>query len=393
MQNYIDLIKDILENGVDKPDRTGVGSRSVMGRTLRWDLSQGFPLVSVRPVPMRAVFEENMFFLRGQTDTNILAKKGIGIWKGNTSREFLDKTGLPHLPEGNMGYGYSHQWRNFNGFSKIIPENIDTILKDAKNPPASPHMNIWATWSTMILACYDPTNHLYDEFGAKNIFVSTRWLEFENFLEDLLIYQEWPQIQLRRYKADKAYFDNSTVTYSQPSFNEYLISQDASIPVGIDQIRGLVDGIQANPYSRRHIISGWNPSQLDEMALPPCHLMNMYSVTDGKLNSCFVMRSNDVPYGLPFNIAGYALLNYIFAKLLGYQPGELVYMGWDIHIYQNQMKLAEEIIHREPRPLPQLEITKDLKSLDDLFALEYTDLKLTGYNPYPDVKDKPRMAT
>lgn len=309
MENYKNLIIDVLENGKDKPDRTGVGSRSVFGRMLRWDLAKGFPLQTTRRVPLRIAFEETMFFLRGHTQTKLLEEKNINIWKGNTSREFLDKRGLSHLPEGDMGKGYGYQWRHW--------ETLDAKIY----------------WS---------------------------WANEEN---------------VESVKRGKE----------------------------VDQIAELLAGIEKDPYSRRHIVTGWNPGQLKDMALPPCHMMHMYSVEDsnnqqeyvvedGRLNSCFIMRSNDVPFGLPFNIASYALINHIFAKYLGYKPGELVYFGWDVHIYQNQIEMCKEIIQRDPRPLPTLNIKKDLNTFDDIMNLQWEDIELIGYDPHPDVQNKPGMA-
>jgi thymidylate synthase len=301
MDNYKDLIRDILDNGVDKPDRTGVGSRAVFGRMLRWDLAKGFPIQTTRRVPFRIAFEETMFFLRGETNTKLLEEKNINIWKGNTSREFLDKRGLQHLPEGDMGKGYGYQWRQ---------------------------------WETP----------KYDDEKSQ--------------CEDLDMYQI----------------------------------------LETDQIANLLTGLRNDPYGRRHVVTGWNPGQLHEMALPPCHMLHMYSaegdftVDKGKLNNCFVMRSNDVPFGLPFNIASYALINHIFAKHLGMQPGELVYFGWDVHIYQNQMDMCKEMLERDSRPLPILNIKKDLPTFDDILNLQWEDIELIGYDPHPDVKNKPGMA-
>lgn len=304
MQNFIDLYKDILENGIDKSDRTGIGSRAVFGRMLRWDLADGFPIITTRKVPLRIAFEETMFFLRGETNTKLLEEKRINIWKKNTTREFLDARGLQHLPEGDMGKGYGYQWRH---------------------------------WETM---------------DAKQV-----W--------------SWGHEQ---------YID--------------VIKRGPEV----DQIKDLLEGIKKDPFGRRHVVTGWNPGHLHEMALPPCHMLHMYSVegeltvNNGKLNNCFVMRSNDVPYGLPFNIMGYALLNHIFAKYLGLTPGELVYFGWDVHIYQNQMDMVKEQLTREPKPLPTFNIKKDLNTFDDILNLQWEDVELIGYDPHPDIADKPEMA-
>jgi len=275
LENFTNLLKDILENGIDKPDRTGVGVRSVWGRSLRWNLAEGFPMVTTRKVSFRIAFEETMFFLRGERDTKKLEEKKINIWKGNTSREFLDNRGLHHLEEGDMGYGYSHQWRNFGGV-------------------------------------------------------------------------------------------------------------DEPLTAGVDQVRNLVTGLVEDPYSRRHIVSAWNPQQLEQTPLPPCHIMHQYQVMpNNKLNSSFYMRSNDVYLGLPTNIMGYAFLNMAFSKLCGYTPGELVYFGSDVHLYHNQLEVAEMQAQREPRPLPQLVFHKDFKTFDELLQLEWSDIEIVGYDPHP----------
>lgn len=280
---YLDILRQILEKGVDRPDRTGVNSRSIWHASMQVDLAHGFPILTTRKVALRIAFEETWFFLRGETDTKKLEEKKINIWKGNTSREFLDSRGLHHLPEGDYGKAYGFQWRNFGG---------------------------------------DP------------------------------------------------------ISYT----------------VGVDQLSELVKGLQNDPYSRRHIISAWNPSQLYEMALPPCHLYQQYQILDGKLNSAFVMRSNDFLYGNPYNMMSYALLNHVLAKLLKLEPGILGFTGMDVHLYQNQLDIAAQQVNRAYTDLPELRINKDINSLDDILKMEYSDIELIGYNPLPDFKDKPPMA-
>lgn len=282
MQNYLNLIEDVLTNGVDKGDRTGVGTRAIFGAMMKWDLSEGFPIITTRKVALRIAFEETWFFLNGETDTTKLENKNINIWKGNTSREFLDSRGLNNLPVGSIGTGYSHQWRNFGG----------------------------------TVGCKD----------------------------------------------------------------------------GVDQIVNLLEGLKKDPHSRRHIISAWNPPQLSGTPLPPCHLYNQYAINNGRLDSSFMLRSADLIYGTPYNIMGYALLNVVFAKYLGLEPGKLVYFANDVHIYSNQIEIAKMQILRKPKQLPTLNINKEINTLDDILSLQFSDIVLSDYEPWPDMKDKPPMA-
>ncbi len=244
-----------------------------------------------------------MFFARGESDTKKLEEKKINIWKGNTSREFLDSVGLNHLPEGSLGRGYGVQWRD---------------------------------WRSSTIDCFD------NKYGNSN-------------------------------DAERYFGAIVDVKHT-------------------DQLKNLLDGLKNDPNGRRHIISSWNVGELDQMALMPCHYLQQYYVRDGKLDSLFSMRSTDTIYGLPYNLMSYAFLNHAFAKILGLEPGNLTYFGADVHIYKNQLWMAEEMVKREERPFPQLIIHKELKTLDDFLSLEYSDVELVDYDPHPDFKDKPPMA-
>lgn len=304
MKNYTDFIEKIIKTGVKKEDRTGVGTISIFGDMLKFDISKNFPLLTARKIALRIAFEETMFFLRGETDTKKLEEKKINIWKGNTSREFLDSRGLTHLPVGDMGKGYGYQW--------------------------------------------------------------ARW---ENYT-------------IKSYKDFIEHEDGSVTFIDAKILKEH-----------VNQIKNLLNDMKNNPNSRRHLVTAWNPGQLDEMALPPCHLLHQYNIEDGKLNSLFFMRSNDCMYGLPYNIAGYALLNYIFSKYLGLTPGELTYMVGDAHIYLNQLDIANELINRTIPDLPTLKIIKELNTFEDIENLQFDDLFLENYNPNSDFQNKPPMAT
>ena len=297
---YLDVMAQIVMEGVDRPDRTGIGSRAIWGCNIEIDLADGFPIPTTRKTSARIAFEETWFFLRGETDTKKLEEKKINIWKGNTTREFLDARGLDYLPEGHLGKGYGFQWRNFGG----------DYHKDYQNG------------------------------------------------------------MVQGFATDYTKHDGN----------------------GFDQVIATLEGLKKDQNGRRHIISGWNPAQLHEMALPPCHLYQQYQILDGKLNSQFLMRSWDFLYGAPFNIMGYALLNHAFAKYLGLKPGKLLAMGTDVHLYDNQLEIAAEQMDRQPLDLPTLEIKKDLNTIQDILDLEWDDIEITGYKARPDFKNKPGMA-
>lgn len=289
-RQYLNIMEDVIINGIDRPDRTGIGSRAIWHQSMRINLQKGFPIITTRKVALRIAFEETWFFLRGETDTKKLEEKKINIWKGNTTREFLDNRNLDYLPEGHMGKGYSFQWRNFDG----------------------------------------------------------------------------------------DYIDRNT----NPQSDE----------TGTDQVIYLLKGLKHDPNGRRHIITAWNPNQVHEAALPPCHLYQQYQILDGKLNSSFVARSQDFLYGTPYNVMGYALLNEVFSKYLKLTPGILGYLGEDVHLYANQIDMAKEQTLRIPSKLPTIRINKNIKTIDDILNLEYSDIELNNYNAQPDFENKPAMA-
>ena len=282
---YDALLSDVIENGEDRKDRTGVGTRSLFApESICYSLSHSFPLLTRRKIFFRGVVEELLFFLRGERDTYRLEQLGVNIWHGNTTREFLDSRGLYHLDAGDMGAGYGWQWRRFN----------------------------------------------------------------------------------QPLKRENAMFG----------------------PPAIDQIANVIESIKEDPYSRRHIVSAWNPAQLDEMALPPCHIMFQFYVSTNNQLSCHMyQRSVDIGCGLPFNIASYALLTTIIAKGCGLGLRELTISMGDAHVYSNHVDRLKDMLEtREPRELPTLTIARDLKSIRDIEALCYEDIILENYNPHPTIK-------
>jgi len=256
---YLGLLDDILQNGVDRGDRTGTGTRGVFGRQLRFDLSAGFPLLTTKKVHLKSIILELLWFLRGDSNVRWLQEQGVTIWD-----EWANE-------EGELGPVYGKQWRS---------------------------------WET----------------------------------------------------------------------------KDGRV---IDQIANVVNAIRTNPNSRRHIVSAWNPAEVDQMALPPCHCLFQFFVADGKLSCQLYQRSADVFLGVPFNIASYALLTQMMAQVTGLQPGEFVHTFGDAHLYMNHFDQAKLQLSRTPYAPPQMLINPERK---DIFAFEYSDFKLEGYTAHPTIK-------
>jgi thymidylate synthase len=250
---------EILASGARKTDRTGTGTLSVFGRQLRFDLSQGFPLVTTKKLHLRSIIHELLWFLNGDTNIRYLKENGVSIWD-----EWADENG-------DLGPVYGHQWRS------------------------------------------------------------------------------WPAPDGRR----------------------------------IDQITQVIEQIKAKPDSRRHIVTAWNPSEVDKMALPPCHALFQFYVADGRLSCQLYQRSADYFLGVPFNIASYALLTHMFAQQCDLEAGEFVWTGGDVHLYTNHLEQARLQLTREPFPLPELIIHNKPASV---FEYKFEDFEISGYQAHPAIK-------
>jgi thymidylate synthase len=277
---YINLIKHILQNGISKDDRTGIGTLSIFSYNMTFNLRESFPLLTTKKVYWKGVVEELLWFISGSTNSNILKEKGVKIWEGNSSREFLDSRGLSHYDQGDIGAGYGFQWRHFG-----------------------------AKYTNM-----------YDNYHGK----------------------------------------------------------------GIDQLKDVIYKIKNTPNDRRIIMSAWNPTDLDKMALPPCHIFVQFWVdTDKKeLHSQMYQRSCDVGLGVPFNIASYSLLTCIIAKLCDLTPGDFHYCMGDTHIYKNHIDAMKLQITREPYDFPKIKI-KDITDIDNI---KFDDIELIDYKYYENIK-------
>ncbi|EDF0871286.1 thymidylate synthase [Salmonella enterica subsp. enterica serovar Enteritidis] len=340
MKQYLALMQDILDNGVVKKDRTGVGTLSVFGRQLRFDLKEGFPLVTTKKVHLKSIIHELLWFLDGDTNVKYLQENGVKIWN-----EWANE-------EGELGPVYGQQWREW----------MDTKML-----------------------------YLWDE-RSKDV--------------------------LRK----RGYHYIGTIAEDNPEESIVIYSKSH------DQISKVIQQLREDPDSRRIIVSSWNVSDLDDMALNPCHnyfqfyttemslleRLEWYEVNEPekiasaplikhediddeerlhvtldregiprrKLSCFFLMRSNDVFLGLPFNIASYALLTHIVAQQLNMVPDELVYSGVDVHLYSNHLEQAKLQLTREPYPLPKLVIKR---KPDSIFEYKYEDFELVGYQAHPHI--------
>tara|TARA_B110000090_G_scaffold96042_1_gene108201 strand:- start:731 stop:1525 length:795 start_codon:yes stop_codon:yes gene_type:complete len=259
MNQYLELLKHVKVNGTVKSDRTGTGTTSCFGYQMRFNLAEGFPLLTTKKLHLRSIIHELLWFLKGDTNIKYLKDNGVKIWDA-----WADENG-------DLGPVYGYQWRS------------------------------------------------------------------------------WP-------------------------------NPDGS---QTDQIEKLIDSLKNNPDSRRHIVSAWNPSFIDDMALPPCHCLFQFYVADGKLSCQLYQRSADVFLGVPFNIASYAILTMMIAQVCGYEVGDFVHTFGDVHIYSNHMEQADIQLSRDPRPLPQMKLNPEVKNLMD-FTFE--DFTLENYDPHPHIK-------
>lgn len=308
LDQYLQLCQHILENGTDKEDRTGTGTRSVFGYQMRFDLQQGFPLLTTKRTHFKLIRSELLWFLKGDTNVKTLIADQNYIW----NEWAFDK------------------WVNSEEYDG--PDMTDFGLRAASDLEFK---------------------KIYDQ-------------EMDRFNKRILEEEEF---------ANK-YGDLG------PVYGKQWRSWPASNGGVIDQIENVIRMIKMNPDSRRLIVSAWNPAEVDDMALPPCHTLFQFYVADGKLSCQLYQRSADVFLGVPFNIASYALLTHLIAKECGLDVGEFVHTLGDAHIYKNHFNQVKEQLSREPRELPRLIINEE----KSIFDMTIDDIKTEGYNPHPPIK-------
>ena len=259
MQPYLNLLQRILDEGIEKTDRTGTGTKSIFGHQMRFNMEDGFPLLTTKKLHLKSIIYELLWFLKGDTNIKYLKEHGVRIWD-----EWADE-------DGNLGPVYGHQWRS------------------------------------------------------------------------------WPD------------YNGGT----------------------IDQIQNVINLIKHHPDSRRMMVTAWNPAEIEQMALPPCHCLFQFYVADGRLSLQLYQRSADTFLGVPFNIASYALLLQMMAQVTGLKVGEFIHTTGDTHLYLNHLEQAKLQLTRTPRTLPQMKLNPDIKSL---FDFQYEDFELQNYNPWPHIK-------
>ena len=259
MEQYLELVKEILDHGIEKEDRTNTGTVSIFGHQTRYNLSKGFPLVTTKKIHFKSVVHELLWFIRGDTNVKYLQENGVRIWDA-----WADGNG-------DLGPIYGAQWRN--------------------------------------------------------------WSNGEND--------------------------------------------------GVDQLGQAIKAVKTNPDSRRHIVTAWNPLEVNDAALPPCHALFQFYVASGKLSCQLYQRSADVFLGVPFNIASYALLTHMVSQVCNLQVGDFIHTLGDAHIYKNHIPQVKKQLQRDLRPLPVIELNPDITDIDDF---KYEDIKLIGYHPHSHIK-------
>ncbi|MFI3319719.1 MAG: thymidylate synthase [Rikenellaceae bacterium] len=293
MRQYLDLLAKIKGEGVVKGDRTGTGTKSIFGHQMRFDLSEGFPLLTTKKVFLKGIIHELLWFLKGDTNIKYLVDNGVHIWDNDAYRYYTEL---------------------------CAEEGIAPIVKDEflKAETAGTASNIDGY-------LYGDLNHVYGH----------QWRSWGGYSGET-----------------------------------------------IDQIEQVVRQIKESPNSRRMIVSAWNVAEVEDMALPPCHVLFQFYVADGRLSCMLYQRSADTFLGVPFNIASYALLTMMIAQVCGLEAGEFIHTLGDTHLYLNHFEQVEEQLSREPRALPRMKINPEVKSVFDFM---FSDFELEGYDPYPTI--------
>lgn len=308
-QAYLALCKELMNDGMIKSDRTNTGTYSFFGKQIRFNLQEGFPLLTTKRVPFRLIASELLWFLKGDTNIRYLLEHNNNIWNEWAFKNWVDSS--------------EYSGPNMDDFG--VRSQKDALFKQQ----------------------YDEQMAIFKDKILKDDTFAERYGDL-----GLVYGSQW-----RRWKTS----NNDT----------------------IDQIQDVINSIKTNPDSRRHIVSAWNPEDIPNMALPPCHTLFQFYVHDGKLSCQLYQRSADIFLGVPFNIASYALLTHLIAEECGLVPGEFVHTFGDVHLYSNHTQQMELQLSRTPKALPELKIKTKKASI---FDYELEDFEIIGYEPHPSIK-------
>ena len=293
MKQYLDLLKLVKETGIKKEDRTGTGTISIFGHQMRFNLQDGFPLMTTKKVNLDSIIHELLWFIKGDTNIRYLVQNGVNIWNDWPFQSWLNETG-----QSDKYAMHSKEWK------EMMKTFVETIIRD---------------------------EGFASQYGDLGPVYGKQWRDFE----------------------------------------------------GVDQLEKVIEDIKNSPDSRRLIVSAWNPKDIPVMiksGLPPCHTLFQFYVSNGRLSCQLYQRSADVFLGVPYNIASYALLTLMIAKVSGLEPGEFVHSFGDTHIYLNHLEQVNEQLSRDPHSLPKLKIKNNRNSL---FEFQINDFELTEYDPHP----------
>lgn len=474
MKQYLELLQKIRSEGTKHEDRTGTGTTRIFGHQMRFDLSEGFPLLTTKKMWWKGIVEELLWMLSGSTNVKDLQDRGVTIWDEWATAEQCAKF---EREEGDLGPVYGWAWRNFGAPYPVsaqqpIPElreGLERMYLGVGNGTGKRHHLLSKRWEGMMARCYDPKSISYPHYGAKGVYVCDRWLEFTAFAEDAPKLPGWDNLVSNveldkdamgtghRYgpddcrwvtRSENAALRDRRIFVLERGGREYRVSNISAFceeqgidarnmsdlwtgrknaktrydfklvrvedpTKGVDQIANIVELLINNPNSRRIILSGWNPKEANEVALPPCHTLTQFSVINGKLSAQMYQRSADVFLGVPFNIASYALLTHMLAHVCKLEVGEFIHVFGDVHIYRNHEEQVSEQIRRIPKELPKLTIgcrnrtvtaevdvasmvgvpvddprasMKPQVALAHLLDITRADMKLEGYDPHPAIK-------
>lgn len=391
---YEDLLKEILEEGNLKTDRTGTGTKSLFGRQIRYDLSTSFPLITTKKVAWRALVEELLWFISGDTNNNTLLEKNVKIWddwRRPLKSSHRKNINIVHkevevYPHGTSTPLTIDEQVSLEDIDKDLYHIWQKIIKDIELYSDAPTISHdWLDAKTFIQEVKHLPHYWYKEHDTKNgeIVLYPNYYGNNHYSIDTAIWEHGDIV--KEYDPDglvrKELIEDGDLGYIYGANWRSWGTPDSD---KIDQLAEVIKQVKHTPDSRRMIVNAWNVSMLDDMALPPCHLLFQFYVADGKLSCQLYQRSADMFLGVPFNIASYSLLTHMVAQQAGLEVGEFIWTGGDCHIYLDHQEQVKEQLSRKPRPYPQLQLTKQA-SIDD-YKLE--DCTIIGYDPHPVIRGK-----